>query len=69
MTPLATHPALDGDRTYLRVGAFATAYCTERTLQRIQALWGDLHVAIELVPMIERRKPPQEVSGAEVGEE
>ena len=69
MIPLAARPALDGDRTYLQVGSFAQAYCTERTLQRIQVLWGDLRTPIELVPMLNWGEPPREASGAEVSEE
>ena len=69
MTPVELRPSLDGDRTYLRVGTFVTAYCTERTLQQVLALWNDLGVPIELVPIWLQCEPPPEASGAEVSEE
>jgi hypothetical protein len=69
MTPLQTRPAVDGDRVYLQVGSFAQAFLTEHTLQRIEALWRDLKVPIELVPVLERREVSREASGAEVSEE
>ena len=69
MTPVELRASLDGDRTYLRVGSFVVAYCTEHTLQQIQALWSELGVPIELSPVLERRWLSQEASGAEVAEE
>ena len=67
MTPVSTRPSLDDDRTYFQIGAFQNAYLTEKTCKQIQALSAMLGVAIELVPVYERRPiVPADVSGAEV---